>query len=104
MPSDSAPDVNPEFESVSLTPRRIGAMITYSDQLFEQVPNVDQILTDDFAQALSQQLDYAALLGRGPAQNEPLGLLNNPDTVKPAGPPSWDWYIAAEELADNLVA
>jgi hypothetical protein len=101
----AAPERDPLFESVTVTPHRVGAVCAFSDQWFRQTgQNGDQILIDSFAQSISQQIDYAGLLGRGVGQNEPLGLANNPLTIKPPLDIDWPWYTEAESAADDFVA
>ena len=103
-----APPSDPGFDQLILTPRRIAAQVIYSTQLFTQATDLDGLLRSDFSQVLSQQVDFAILVGRGPTQNEPLGLWSNPDVNKPAigGGDVWEWgwYSQAEQEADNFVA
>jgi hypothetical protein len=40
-------------------PRRVGAVVGYSDQILRQAANLEQLLKDDFTQAISQQIDFA---------------------------------------------
>jgi Phage capsid family len=106
--NNPAPESDPAFAMLTLSPKRMAAAVVYTDQLLRQSDNIDALLTSDFRQVLSQQLDYAILLGQGPAQNEPLGLWFNPDVNKPliAGADvwSWEWYTSAEKEADDFVA
>jgi Phage capsid family len=106
--NDSVLATDPTVEQLGLYPRRISAMVVYTSQLLVQAPDIDTLILADFRQALSQQIDYAVLLGRGPLFSEPRGLWNNPDVVRPPLVASdtleWEWFTSATERADRLVA
>ena len=58
-------------------PRRIAAQVVFSRQLFVQAtPSVDGYVVRELRRALSSRLDQACLYGTGPANFQPLGVLN----------------------------
>lgn len=62
------------FNSISLTPKHVGAITELSRQLLQQSnPAIEQLVRDDFVQVVSLAVDKAMLHGNG--TTEPNGLL-----------------------------
>lgn len=67
-------DSNIATDTVSLSPKRIGAFTTYTKQLLTQgVPSVDKIIADDLGRAIRNAVDAAAFNGGG-ASGVPQGI------------------------------
>jgi HK97 family phage major capsid protein len=64
------------FDTVSLTPRTVGALSTYSRlMLLQSTPDIEMIVRNDLAAILALAIDKAALSGTG-TSNQPTGVLN----------------------------
>jgi len=64
------------FSSVSLTPKHVGGKSEMSRQLIQQSsPGIEQLLRDDLAYLLAQQIDQAIISGDGTG-GAPTGILN----------------------------
>jgi hypothetical protein len=86
----------------NLVPKRLSSETLVSRQLLVQGTSFEMILRNDLSRAFAWTLDYMALVGRGPAFFEPLGILNDPNViVQPILPP--DFYTglmtAREQVA-----
>lgn len=61
-------------DTLSLTPKRVGAFTTYTKQLLIQgSPSVDRIIADDLGRAIRNAVDAAAFNGAG-SSGEPQGI------------------------------
>lgn len=68
---------NMTFDSVTLTPKHVGALSEMSRQLIQQSdPSIEQLLRDDMSFAIAQAIDSALIEGGG--ANEPDGILSTP--------------------------
>lgn len=89
-----ASESTPTFDAVSLTMRQLSARTRMSRrQLKQSMPALDLILANDLRQQIAVALDRAAIQGTG-ANNQPLGILNNPGVGVQAigangGPLTW---------------
>lgn len=71
---DALTDTGLTFDSITLTPRHVGAITELSRQLLQQSnPSIEQLVRDDFIQVVSLAIDKAMLHGDGVKQPE--GLL-----------------------------
>ncbi len=73
---DGLPTTQPAFDSVTLSPKTIGALCVITRRLILQaLPSAEQLVRDDFAKLIAAELDKAAIAGTGTA-NQPLGIVN----------------------------
>ena len=70
-------NTEPQFESLTLTPRHLGTYTDVSKQLLAQgTPDVDALIRDDLNQAIAVALDKAVIQGLGDGSNQPQGVIN----------------------------
>ena len=70
----ATPNSNFATDTLSLTPKRVGAFTTYTKQLLIQgSPSVDRIIADDLGRAIRNAVDAAAFNGGG-ASGVPQGI------------------------------
>ena len=70
----------PQFASVTMTPRHLGCYTDVSTQLLAQgTPDVDTLIRDDLTQAIAVGLDNAVIHGLGDGSNEPQGIVGAND-------------------------
>lgn len=74
---DANAESEPTFDSVSLSPERLGLYALIAKQLIVQseIPSVEAMLRRDIEFAIAKGLDVAAINGAG-SGNEPTGILN----------------------------
>jgi HK97 family phage major capsid protein len=73
---DGLPTTQPAFDSVTLSPKTIGALCVITRRMILQaLPSAEQLVRDDFAKLIAAELDKAAIAGTG-AANQPLGIVN----------------------------
>jgi len=71
-----APNSTLATDTLSLSPKRVGAYTTYTKQLLTQgVPSVDRIIADDLGRAIRNAVDSAAFNGSG-SSGQPTGIFN----------------------------
>lgn len=67
--------VDGDFDSVTMTPKHVGALTEYSrNMLLQSSPDIENLVRLDFAAALAVALDAAALVGGG--SNQPSGIID----------------------------
>tara|TARA_R110002051_G_scaffold45132_1_gene91004 strand:+ start:5411 stop:7348 length:1938 start_codon:yes stop_codon:yes gene_type:complete len=77
---EASANSEPQFASVTMTPRHLGCYTDVSKQLLAQgTPDVDSLIRDDLNQAIAVGLDKAVLQGLGDGSNEPQGIINQDD-------------------------
>ena len=77
---EASAESEPQFASVTMTPRHLGCYTDVSKQLLAQgTPDVDSLIRDDLNQAIAVGLDKAVLQGLGDGSNEPQGIINAND-------------------------
>jgi Phage capsid family len=94
-------------EQVILAPFRLSCRVTVTRMLMATaVSNFDSTLTSLIGAALSSYLDQAVLYGSGAANNQPLGILSHPDTLKfdPAAGTLWETITSMEAAVTNANA
>jgi HK97 family phage major capsid protein len=70
----------PQFDSVTLTPRHLGCFTDVSKQLLAQgSPDVDALIRDDLNKAIAVGLDKAVIQGAGDGSNAPQGIIGATD-------------------------
>ena len=66
----------PQFESVTFSPRHLGTFTDVSKQLLAQgSPDVDSLIRDDLQKAVAVGLDKAIIQGAGSGSNAPQGVI-----------------------------
>jgi HK97 family phage major capsid protein len=64
------------FDAVVLKPHRVCGAIAFSTTLLTQsAPNIETIVRNDLVDTIAIAVDEAALVGTGPGNNQPLGIL-----------------------------
>lgn len=99
--NEAIPESNMTFNSITLSPKHVGALTEMSRQLIQQAsPSIEQLVRDDLAYAVAKEVDRAIIAGDG--VKEPLGIVNRTgiQTV-PALPASWADVL---EMAQQLNA
>lgn len=77
---EASANSEPQFASVTMTPRHLGCYTDVSKQLLAQgTPDVDALIRDDLNQAIAVGLDKAVIQGLGDGSNEPQGIINAND-------------------------
>lgn len=72
---DSLTESNPTFDTISMSPKHVGALSSVSRQLLQQsLPSVEQLIRDDFVQVVSAAVDKALIHGTAAAK-QPVGIL-----------------------------
>lgn len=72
----TATEINPEFEQLTLSPKRFAAFIEVSKQLIAQSNNsIDAYVTNKLLMTLATRIERAFIQGGG--SNEPVGILAN---------------------------
>jgi HK97 family phage major capsid protein len=65
---------DPQFETVPLRPRHVGAITEFSrNMLLQSTPDIEMIVRDDLSKLIALAIDKAALVGSGQGP-EPLGI------------------------------
>ncbi|MDZ4691300.1 phage major capsid protein [Terricaulis sp.] len=97
--------VDGDFDSVTMTPKHVGALTEFSrNMLLQSSPDIETLIRNDFAAALAVALDKAALVGGG--SNEPSGIIDRLTDASAMGTladASWEQvlaFIAGVELAN----
>lgn len=85
---DALTDSGMTFDSITLTPRHVGAITELSRQLLQQSnPSIESLVRDDFIQVVSLAVDKALIHGDGVKQPE--GLLTAATGTGTLGAPTW---------------
>jgi HK97 family phage major capsid protein len=104
----SLTETDAAFDDVSLAPKTVGAMTSYSRRtLLNASPSIEQIVRNDLAQIIANAIDGKAIAGDG-SSNTPTGILSTSGIGAVAigtngGPPTWAAVLAliAELETDN---
>ncbi|WP_018649491.1 MULTISPECIES: phage major capsid protein [unclassified Thioalkalivibrio] len=101
--ADALPDSGPGLDSISLSPRTVGGLASFSRRmLLQSSPEIEGLLRSDLADTLAVEIDRAALNGAG-SSNEPTGILNtsgiNSDTY--SGDPAYADLVNLETLVSD---
>ncbi len=73
--NSNVPDGNMAFDEVNLSPKHVGGKTEMSRQLIQQsAPAIEQLVRDDLAYLIAQQIDTALIYGGG--SNEPDGIIS----------------------------
>lgn len=98
--ADSLTNSDSTFSKVSLSPRTVGALTTFSHKMLVQSsPDIEQLVRIDLAATVASEIDKQALQGDG-ANHKPLGVFNTPgvgaDTFANATIPTFADVVAME--------
>jgi len=101
----SLSDTAQDFDDVTLAPKTIGAISSYSRRtLINAQPSIESIVRNDLASVIANAIDAAALLGTG-MSNQPTGVVNQSNVfeITLAGGVTWAAvleFIASIQHAD----
>lgn len=88
--------VDGDFDSVTMTPKHVGALTEFSrNMLLQSSPDIETLIRGDFAATLAVALDKAALVGGG--SNEPSGIIDRLTDAAALGTlsdASWEQVLA----------
>jgi HK97 family phage major capsid protein len=96
------PETGMDFDSMTMTPRHVGAITELSRQLIMQSsPDVENLVREDLARATAEAVD-AALIDGGAVATEPTGILRASGTLagSMAGP-TWAQILAVIGLLED---
>lgn len=94
-------DASMTFDEVTLTPKHTGGKTEMSRQLIQQSsPGIEQIVRDDLAALIAQQIDTAILNGTGLA-GQPTGILNATGIQTAVMPTTWAGVLGLAQLLEN---
>ncbi len=105
----NATESEAQFDTVTLTPKTVGAYSDMSRQLLLQsTPYIEALIRHDLAMALALAVDAAALYGSG-SDGQPTGVSNTSginSTTFASAVPTWAEVVEMESLvaADNALA
>lgn len=99
--NEAIPESAMEFDSVSLTPRHVGAISSWSRQLAQQSnPSIEALLRDDLAHVIGAAVDRAIIAGDG--VKEPLGIISAAGVQTADLPTTWEEVLAVEGLLEDV--
>lgn len=86
----SLTETDPTFDDVTLSPKTVGAMTSYSRRtLLSASPSIEQIVRNDLASVVANAIDYQAMVGDG-SGNTPTGILHATGSHSlPSMTPTW---------------
>lgn len=86
----SLTDTSLNFDDVTLTPKTVGAITSYSRRmLINAVPSIENIVRNDLAAVIANEIDKQALIGNG-TSNTPTGVVfAGASEVSVGGAPTW---------------
>lgn len=105
----SLTETDASFDDVSLMPKTVGAMTSYSRRtLLNTSPSVEQIIRNDLASVIASAIDAKAMLGDG-SSNTPTGIVNvsGVHEIDMSTAPTWDdvlSFVAKVEHANAASA
>ncbi len=104
----AAPNSEPAFDDVSLTPKTVGVYGDYTRQLvLQSTPSVESLLAEDLIEGIGTAVDVAALIGDGTG-GSPTGITNTSgvltSTVASPGSPTWSEIVEFETDVDTANA
>jgi HK97 family phage major capsid protein len=106
----SLTETDATFDDVTLTPKTVGAMTSYSRRtLLNASPSIEQIVRNDLAATIASAIDYQAMVGDG-QNNTPLGIVGQTGVGNASlATPTWAQVLAviatvgtANALLDGL--
>jgi HK97 family phage major capsid protein len=102
--NSTIPSSDQEFDKVSMTPKHVGVITEFSrNMLLQSTPDIEELIRDDFAKVLAEEMDRVALRGGGP--NEPTGVLGTAGIGDvDMNVPTWDGVLALIEAVESANA
>jgi HK97 family phage major capsid protein len=96
------PETGMDFDSMTMTPRHVGAWTELSRQLILQSsPDVETLIRDDLARAVAEKVDEALING-GAVATEPTGILRASGTLQGSMTgPTWAQILAVIGLLED---
>lgn len=96
------PETGMDFDSMTMTPRHVGAITELSRQLIMQSsPDVETLIREDLARAVAEAVD-TALINGGATAVEPTGILRASGTLQGSmAGPTWAQILAAIGLLED---
>lgn len=99
--NEAIPTSDMTFDKVSLKPRHVGAISSWSRQLAQTSnPSIEALLRDDLAFVIGAAVDSAIIAGDG--VKEPLGVINAAGIQTGDIPTTWDDVLALEGLLEDV--
>lgn len=100
--NEAIPESNMTFNSITLSPKHVGALTEMSRQLIQQAsPSIEQLVRDDLAYAVAKEVDRAIIAGDG--VKEPLGIINRTGIQTVAAlPASWQDILAMVQMLNAI--
>jgi HK97 family phage major capsid protein len=106
--ANNTSDASPGTSVISISPKRLTALVKYSRQLLAQAsPDVEAYLINELLSAVARGIEGAAIVGGG--SNQPVGLLSTANvTTVPigtdGGAPTWAHIIGLESAVASANA
>lgn len=96
------PETGMDFDSMTMTPRHVGAWTELSRQLLMQSsPDVETLIREDLARAVAEKVDEALING-GAVATEPTGILRVSGTLQGSmAGPTWAQVLAVIGLLED---
>ena len=96
------PETGMDFDSMTMTPRHVGAWTELSRQLIMQSsPDVETLIREDLARAVAEKVD-AALIDGGATAVEPTGIMRASGTLSGSmAGPTWAQVLAVIGLLED---
>jgi HK97 family phage major capsid protein len=91
----SLTETDPTFDDVTLTPRTVGAMTSYSRRtLITALPSIEGLVRNDLASVIANAIDVAAMVGPGTG-NMPTGITSQSGVLtETLATPTWQQVLA----------
>ena len=94
---------NATFDKISLTPKTIGALSSWTRiQELQATPDLEQLVRNDLTQQVAAAIDLACIAGTG-SSNQPTGILNQSGTNSVVGGTNGA-AVTYDHLADLIAA
>jgi HK97 family phage major capsid protein len=91
---------DPTYQKISFAPKHCGSLSEFSrNMLLQSSPDIEMLLRQDFARALANALDVAALNGGGGAA--PTGIMNTSGLPSVGGALSWTSVMQMVETVEE---
>ena len=98
--NEAIPTSDMTFDKVSMSPRHVGAISSWSRQLAQTSnPSIEALLRDDLAFVIGAAVDKAIIAGDG--VKEPLGIIGSVGIQTGDIPETWDDVLALEGLLED---
>jgi HK97 family phage major capsid protein len=89
----SLSETDADFDDVTLTPRTVGAVTSYSRRtLINAVPSIENIVRNDLTAVIANAIDYAAMFGTG--TDQPTGITGSGALLRNLNTPTWAQVLA----------